>query len=60
LGDQAFVVRSGGLLGTTAGYLEGDRSVFLSFARPVGDEVDTATQADDVVELLRTVDDRLG
>jgi hypothetical protein len=60
LGDQAFVVRSGGLLGTTAGYLEGDRSVFLSYARPVGDDaVDTATQADDVVELLRTVDDRL-
>jgi hypothetical protein len=61
LGDQAFVVRSGGLLGTTAGYLEGDRSVFLSYARPVGDDaVDTATQADDVVELLRSVDDRLG
>ena len=60
LGDQAFVVRSGGLLGTTAGYLEGDRSVFLSYARPVGDDaVDTATQADHVVELLRTVDDRL-
>ena len=60
LGDEAFVVRSGGLLGTTAGYLEGDRSVFLSYALPVGDdEVDTATQADGVVELLRTVDDRL-
>lgn len=59
LGDQAFVVRSGGL-GTTAGYLEGDRSVFLSYALPVGDDdVDTATQADDVVELLRTVDERL-
>ncbi|MGH9112571.1 MAG: hypothetical protein ACRDZN_09815 [Acidimicrobiales bacterium] len=60
LGDEAFVVRSGGLLGTTAGYLEGNRSVFLSYAVPVGgDAVDTAAQADGVVDLLRTVDDRL-
>ncbi len=61
LGDEAFVVRSGGLLGTTAGYLDGDRSVFLSYAVPVGDDApDIAAQADVVVELLRTVDDRLG
>jgi hypothetical protein len=60
LGDEAFIVRSG-VLGTTAGYRAGDRSVFLSYAIPLGEDApDSATQADEVVELLRTVDTRLG
>jgi hypothetical protein len=60
LGDEAFVVRAGAL-GTTAGYRAGDRSVFLSYAIPLGEDApDSAAQADEVVELLRTVDARLG
>ncbi|HKA84038.1 MAG TPA: DUF3558 family protein [Acidimicrobiales bacterium] len=60
LGDEAFLVRSG-VLGTTAGYRTGDRAVFLSYAIPFGEDApDSADQADDVVELLRTVDERLG
>jgi Protein of unknown function (DUF3558) len=60
LGDEAFLVRSG-VLGTTAGYRAGDRSVFLSYAIPLGEDApDSADQADEVVELLRTVDERLG
>jgi hypothetical protein len=59
LGDEAFLVRTG-VLGTTAGYRAGDRSVFLSYAIPLGeDPPDSAAQADEVVELLRTVDTRL-
>jgi hypothetical protein len=59
LGDEAFLVRSG-VLGTTAGYRAGDRSVFLSYAIPLGEDApDSAAQADEVVELLRTVDSRL-
>jgi hypothetical protein len=49
-----------GVLGTTAGYRAGDRSVFLSYAIPLGEDApDSAAQADEVVELLRTVDTRL-
>jgi hypothetical protein len=60
LGDEAFLVRSG-VLGTTAGYRVGDRSVFLSYAIPLGEDApDSAEQADEVVELLRTVETRLG
>lgn len=60
LGDEAFLVRSG-VLGTTAGYRAGDRAVFLSYAIPLGEDApDSADQADEVVELLRTVDERLG
>jgi hypothetical protein len=60
LGDEAFLVRAGAL-GTTAGYRAGDRSVFLSYAIPLGEDApDSAAQADEVVELLRTVDARLG
>jgi hypothetical protein len=60
LGDEAFLVRAG-MLGTTAGYRAGDRSVFLSYAIPLGqDAPDSAAHADEVVELLRTVDTRLG
>lgn len=59
LGDEAFVVRSG-VLGTTAGYRAGDRSVFLSYAIPLGEDApDSAAQADEVVDLLRIVDERL-
>jgi hypothetical protein len=59
LGDEAFLVRTG-VLGTTAGYRAGDRSVFLSYAIPLGEDApDSAAQADEVVELLRTVDTRL-
>jgi hypothetical protein len=60
LGDEAFLVRSG-VLGTTAGYRAGDRSVFLSYAIPLGEDApDSAAQADEVVDLLRIVDTRLG
>jgi predicted small secreted protein len=60
LGDEAFLVRSG-VLGTTAGYRTGDRSVFLSYAIPFGEDApDSAAQADEVVDLLRIVDERLG
>jgi hypothetical protein len=60
LGDEAFLVRAG-VLGTTAGYRAGDRSVFLSYAIPLGeDPPDSAAQADEVVDLLRIVDERLG
>jgi hypothetical protein len=60
LGDEAFLVRNG-VLGTTAGYRTGDRAVFLSYAIPLGDDApDSADRADEVVELLRTVDERLG
>jgi len=59
LGDEAFLVRSG-VLGTTAGYRAGDRSVFLSYAIPLGEDApDSAAQADEVVDLLRVVDERL-
>jgi len=59
LGDEAFLVRSG-VLGTTAGYRAGDRSVFLSYAIPLGEDApDSAAQADEVVDLLRIVDERL-
>jgi hypothetical protein len=59
LGDEAFLVRAG-VLGTTAGYRAGNRSVFLSYAIPLGEDApDSAAQADQVVELLRTVDARL-
>jgi hypothetical protein len=60
LGDEAFLVRSG-VLGTTAGYRADDRSVFLSYAIPLGEDApDSAAQADEVVDLLRIVDERLG
>jgi hypothetical protein len=59
LGDQAFLVRRG-TLGTTAGYLEGERSVFLTYAIPLSGAAAAAAQADRVVDLLRTVEDRLG
>jgi hypothetical protein len=60
LGDEAFVVRSGGLLGSTAGFIEGDRSVFLSYSILLGEDTpEPGEQADELVEMLRTVEDRL-
>ncbi|HEX8803612.1 MAG TPA: hypothetical protein VF743_05450 [Acidimicrobiales bacterium] len=60
LGDEAFVVPTG-FLGTTAGYQSGDRSVVLTYAI-IADEgaPDASEQADQVVDLLRTVDERSG
>ena len=60
LGDQAFVVRAGAQ-GTTAGYREGDRSVFLTYGILLDPSApDPGRQADQVVELLRAVHARLG
>jgi hypothetical protein len=60
LGDEAFVVRSGGLLGSTAGFIEGDRSVFLSYSILLGEGApEPGEQSDELVEMLRTVEDRL-
>jgi hypothetical protein len=61
LGDEAFLVRSGGTLGTTAAYRDAARSVVLSYGILLSpDAPDPAAQADEVVDLLRTVHDRLG
>jgi hypothetical protein len=60
LGDQAFVVRDGAQ-GTTAGYRDGDRSVFLSYGILLAPDAPApGKQADQVVDLLRTVHTRLG
>lgn len=60
LGDQAFVVRDG-VQGTTAGYRDGDRTVFLSYGILLDPAAPSpAAQADQVVGLLRAVHDRLG
>jgi hypothetical protein len=57
LGDEAFVVRDGGAQGTTAGYRDAERSVFLSYAVLIDPAAaDPSEQADDVVSLLRDVD----
>ena len=60
LGDQAFVVRNGAQ-GTTAGYRDGDRSVFLTYGILLDPKApSSARQADQVVGLLRAVQARLG
>jgi hypothetical protein len=60
LGDQAFVVPDG-TQGTTAGYRDGDRSVFLTYGILLDPSAPSpARQADQVVDLLRAVQDRLG
>jgi hypothetical protein len=60
LGDQAFVVRHG-MLGTTAAYREGDRTVTLTYAIVGGEGApDPADAADEVVDLLRSVDEHSG
>jgi hypothetical protein len=59
IGDEGFLVRKG-TLGTVAGYREGDRSVVLSYGILLApDAPDSAAQADEVVDLLRTVQRRL-
>jgi hypothetical protein len=59
IGDEGFLVRKG-TLGTVAGYREGDRSVVLSYGILLApDAPDSAKQADQVVDLLRTVQRRL-
>ncbi|HET6951388.1 MAG TPA: hypothetical protein VFI47_13485 [Acidimicrobiales bacterium] len=61
LGDEAFVVRDGGAQGTTAGYRDAARSVFLTYAVLVDpDAPGPSGQADAVVSLLRDVDAALG
>lgn len=61
LGDEAFVVRDGGAQGTTAGYRDAERSVFLSYAILIDPgAADPSEQADHVVSLLRDVDAGLG
>lgn len=60
LGDAGFLVRKGSL-GTTAAYRQGARSVVLSYAILLSpDAPDSSAQADQVVDLLRDVHDRLG
>jgi hypothetical protein len=59
LGDAGFLVRKGSL-GTTAAYRQGTRSVVLSYAILLSpDAPDSSAQADQVLDLLRDVHDRL-
>jgi hypothetical protein len=59
-GQDAFLVRSGGEMGTTAGYRNGDTTVLLHYGILLGDDApDPAAQADDVAGLLRSIDGRL-
>jgi hypothetical protein len=61
IGDEGFLVREGGTLGTTAAYRDAARSVVLSYGILLSpDAPDPGAQADQVVDLLRTVHDRLG
>jgi hypothetical protein len=61
VGDEGFLVREGGTLGTTAGYRDAARSVVLSYGILLSPEApDPAAQADEVVDLLRNVHDALG
>ena len=59
-GQDAFLVRSGGEMGTTAGYRTGDTTVLLHYGILLGEDApDPAAQADDVAGLLSTIDGRL-
>ena len=59
LGDAGFLVRKGSL-GTTAAYRQGARSVVLSYAILLSpDAPDSSAQADQVLDLLRDVHNRL-
>ena len=58
LGDQAFVVPEGNF-GTTAGYRDGDRTVIITYAIVGGEDAPaSADSADEVVDLLRSADER--
>ena len=60
-GEDAFLVRSGGDLGTTAGYRDGDTTVLLRYGILLGEDApDPAEQADEVAALLGSIDGRLG
>lgn len=59
LGDEAFVV-SNEALGTTAGYRQERRSVILTYLVVGDDAVDPADNEDDLVDLLRTTNERSG
>src|SRR5262245_21742298 len=59
-GQDAFLVRSGGELGTTAGYRDGDTTVLLHYGILLGEDApDAAAQADEVAALLDSIDERL-
>jgi hypothetical protein len=59
-GQDAFLVRSGGELGTTAGYRDGDTTVLLHYGILLGEDApDSAAQADEVAALLEQIDERL-
>src|SRR5262245_9484029 len=59
-GQDAFLVRSGGELGTTAGYCDGDTTVLLHYGILLGEDApDAAAQADEVAALLDSIDERL-
>jgi hypothetical protein len=59
-GQDAFLVRSGGELGTTAGYRDGDTTVLLHYGILLGEDApDPAAQADEVAALLASIDERL-
>src|SRR5262245_24594500 len=59
-GQDAFLVRSGGELGTTAGYCDGDTTGLLHYGILLGEDApDAAAQADEVAALLDSIDERL-
>ena len=59
-GEDAFLVRSGGEMGTTAGYRTGDTTVLLHYGILLGEDApDPAEQADEVAALLSSIDERL-
>jgi hypothetical protein len=58
LGDQAFVVPQGAF-GTTAGYRDGDTTVIITYAIVGGEDAPaSADSADEVVDLLRSANER--
>jgi hypothetical protein len=60
LGDEAFVAPEG-TFGATAGYRDGDRTVIITYAIVGGEDApDPSENADEVVDLLRSADERAG
>jgi len=57
LGQEAFLVREG-VVGTVAGYWDGEHAVFLNYAKLVGPG-EPSDKADALVLLLRAVSERL-
>lgn len=58
LGEEAFLVRQA-VVGTVAGYWDGEHAVFLNYAKLIGTAA-TEERADELVLLLRVVANRLG